>query len=191
MRLDNATAEIDSASNAILGVAWGDLSPAPWVRLSGRSTYVPNVAATLVVLAADVGEHAITNRLFRGKVVRRAATRVTQEFYVPDTKLAEAADLTSLLTPFVREAVREMSYRLREHDPRIGEMPAVDTVRDLLRRSLLFDPPRLRPPAWKGKSGLDAVPCPFCQDGFGKGYPAMWGGGNVLWVHPSCWLQAA
>lgn len=183
--------DIEGVSDAALALTWGDLSPVPWVRLSSHVRHSPADAYTYVTLVADVGEHDILVPFSRGKRVRRAATLVEETFFLDDTSIRKSGDAASLVTPKVRETARVMSYRLREHDPRIGEVVGDGATRNLLRRCLLFDPPRMRPPEWKGNAGLDAVPCPFCQDGFGSGYPAMWGGGNLLWVHPSCWLAAA
>ena len=126
----------------------------------------------------------------QGNPVVRPWCAVESDFRVPFSQEMDAHDFAVALTPQVKTAVREMSYLLREHDPRLGTLYIKDELKPSLPDIPLFDPPRRRPPAWNTGAGVDSSPCPFCSDGFGQGFPAMWGGGNLMWVHPKCWLQA-
>jgi hypothetical protein len=139
---------------------------------------------------ATVEDHDVECPLFRSRRFRQAGGTVTWRYTVAMRDMKAKGNAEEFLSEHAREAFRAMSFGLREHDPRIGTVLDEGQTKVRMPRSLLFDPPRVRPPAWKGNAGLDATPCPFCQDGFGRGYPAMWGGGNLFWVHPSCWMRA-
>lgn len=172
---------------------WGDLKPVPWVRISHTVSQDAATEALFVQVDVNVDEEPVSCPLFRGMTVQRDGCQASARFPVPDP--STTLSFPRLIEQALLVAARDMSSCLREHDPRIGTVLGFDqeggpSLRTPLPRSPLFDPPRLRPPAWRRTgAGLDAVSCPFCHRGFEPGYPAMWAGGNLLWSHPACWLS--
>lgn len=179
--MDLSPKELSRIPALIHKIGWGDLQPAPHIKVGWGVEQAVEGAPTLFV-EVKVQEYEIRSPLFQGHVVKRPPAKQICRSEI-DT------DRMQSFKPKIKNMVGLLSLSLREHDPRIGTiLPDGDVVR-LLPRSPLFDPARMRPPLWKGGAGMDSTPCPFCQEGFGRGYPAMWGGGNIFWVHPSCWLD--
>ena len=148
-----------------------------------RHTHNVSSLTTDVVLRVEIAEHAI--RIPGYAPVKRAWSAAESTFTLTDRTLQKEGVVKA-----VQAAVRDLSFLVREHDPRIGTKLEEGQSKDFLPKMPLFDPTRIRPPAWNKGSGIDATPCPLCSDGFGQGYPAMWGGGNLQWVHPACWVRA-
>lgn len=73
---------------------------------------------------------------------------------------------------------------LYEHDPRIGHQ----AYQAKLPLCLMLDPPGKweRGPSQFGPE----VVCPLCDKAIDSTADFMWGGGNLLWVHPKCWSAA-
>jgi len=163
---------------------WGDAAHAPsHVSVQVRHTRSSMALLTDVVLRVEIAEHQI--RLPGYAPVKRSWSAAESAFTVRDREIKDQEVVKGFQT-----AVRDLSFLVREHDPRIGTMLEEGQSKDFLPKMPLFDPTRIRPPAWNRGSGIDATPCPLCSDGFGQGYPAMWGGGNLQWVHPACWVRA-
>lgn len=169
-------------------MAWGEVSPSPWVKFEGWIEPSPTTRTTRVVIRVESLEHDVTEGSSKHKIVRPWLA-VETDFQVGDLEIHHSPSVGALWQTLLSKAVKELAFSLREHDPRIGTVLAEGVLKDFLPRCPLFDPPRIRPPAWKRGAGIDAAPCPLCSDGFGQGYPAMWGGGNLMWVHPSCWRR--
>jgi hypothetical protein len=139
---------------------------------------------TQVVLRVEIQSYKI--QLSGHRTVVRPWCAVESTFDIDDKLLKRDGDVRKGF----QAAIRDLSFLLREYDPRIGTYLEDGQTKDYLSKVPLFDPPRIRPPAWIRGSGIDAAPCPLCSNGFDQGYPAMWGGGNLQWVHPSCWVRA-
>lgn len=84
-----------------------------------------------------------------------------------------------------REASGEISVRLFEHDPRIGDAPP-------LKPSPLFDPPGVCRDPTSLVHTSEIIPewvlCRLCGK---KVYDPRWGGGNLLWVCEVCYNPPA
>lgn len=158
-----------------IATSWGDVQPVPWIHV--EADY--EAESYNLSLRVVVRPHVISSFFFEQHVPVEGGNVLAT---VP---IDQSAAVRGVLRSGLLEAARTASYLLREFDPRIGT-PFSEQVR--FPRSLLFDPPRIRPPAYE-RAYLDAVECIFCSDRFRPGYPAMWGGGNLHWVHPSCWLE--
>lgn len=178
--------KIDGIFADALRHAWGQLPPSPLVKLQTATQQDPSRGLSIfLLLSVHIQKHEVSPPCLHGRVLRRGELRDTVRMEMINSPPGE-----NVVVFVLEELFRKMSYLLREHDPRFGQVLSVGQTKNLLPRSPLFDPPRLRPPAWRGGTGIDAVPCPFCQDGFGRGDPAMWGGGNVMWVHPRCMMRS-
>ena len=168
--------------------AWGNLSPPPWIRLGVVSTPDISSGATWLEFSVRIDPHEITSPYFSGTTrFSKPGGAFGLRQALLDRDFRAGWGESQVIDHVVVPALRSMAGHMREEDPRIGIVP--DDISSF-PRALLFDPPRMRPPMVDGRPTLDSVPCPFCQMSFGRGMPAMWGGGNLLWVHPSCWARA-
>lgn len=171
---------------------WGLLTPPDHITL--KVDVLPDVQGLTHHLQVHVKIDPYT--LLVHTNTRHKVPRLGQRFTYSTaiSNLAVAPTSPAQAVDIFKQAVRELSFLMREHDPRIGTIltsnaPSNNTSL-MIPSCPLFDPPRIRPPAWRGGSGIDSVPCPYCSDDFDRGAPAMWGGGNLMWVHPDCWLMA-
>jgi hypothetical protein len=167
----------------MVSAAWGNIPRADCVRVTSRVAEV--VGGVNVHIDVTVLPHTVSCRLWpdrktipRGGGEVRAVSLISK----PPSEIVEEH-----VKAAAQQAIRFASGLLREADPRIGQVVKEEEWGSFQRGSL-FDPPRMRPPAWE-KPRLDSVACSLCHSGFKKGAPAMWSGGNLLWTHPSCWLQ--
>lgn len=184
-------ASVAAVVDSTVAQAWGDVRRVPWVSVSAKHEHDAVGDAVDITLDVVVLPHVVSCPVFP-KAVTRTGGGVTARSRVSLMDLAEAGvNSQRLVTDHTMQAIRFAAGLLREFDPRIGLLfqgtlpPKLGTF----PRSALFDPPRLRPPEWKGAPALDSVACSVCHHAFGHGEPAMWGGGNLLWAHPACWLD--
>lgn len=180
-------------TNAAHSAAWGELAPVPWVKVQGKTERDDHLGVSWLVLGVQVAEHHITNDYFplakhdRVPVFRRPGGQCMVRSPYSDNHSRQDPSPATTVNMLLMTMVQDLSFLLREHDPRTGSV--VDEGGPLVPRSPLFDPPRMRPPQWERGAGLDSVPCPFCHRPFGRGMPAMWSGGTLLWTHPACWAD--
>ena len=85
--------------------------------------------------------------------------------------------------------VQEIRPIVCELDHRIGTLWEGVDGPNPLPACPLFDPPRFVFPAWEQVPGVQAQPCPFCHQVFTPSQSPMWGGGDLRWVHPACWIR--
>lgn len=188
----------DSFSGVVSKALWKDLAPVPWVQVTVATTCQTSSTDMILDILVTSQDHEITHSLFRGRRVRIPGAQVRAQVPIPDFFRAPAPGQSQAAV--VGEAVikaalaavsQDLAPSLREQDPRVGRQIEMGArLRDVLPACPLFDPPRLCAPEWEAAPPLDSVPCPICHEKFGRGAPAMWGGGNLLWVHPGCWLGA-
>lgn len=91
-------------------------------------------------------------------------------------------DAALLLAESVRHVCALLAPRLYEYDPRRGTLVSVN--RPELNPDLLFDPPGWSPPTFAPE--VECVVCnrdydPMTREGF-----ALWGGGNLGFIHIEC-----
>ena len=166
--------------------AWGDIPKVDHVRASFQGE--DGTEGYVISLRVDVLPHTVSCRLFpknRGRIPREGGS-VRARSVVPFQ--VEPENERRILEEHRLATIRFASGLLREADPRIGTILVQSSDIQGFPRGYLFDPPRLRRPAWE-KPSLDSVPCSICGDGFGRGMPAMWAGGTLMWTHPDCWLS--
>ena len=101
-------------------------------------------------------------------------------FRVSARQLVSSRITKAVCGAVIRDIWRKLSPYLYEIDPRIG-FTLLPGMSDF-PRSFLFDP----------DAGNNLYPgrCVFCTDPFTRSNIPMWGGGNVMWVHKSCWLKS-
>lgn len=91
-------------------------------------------------------------------------------------------------------ALSELRPHFFEQDPKLGaillkpmfQLPS--DPKDSLSR-YLFNPTKLKRPSWSGSATLNGMYCSLCHKIFVD--KAMWGGGNLQWVHQDCWIDLA
>jgi len=179
-----------------------DLHRYPWLKVRFWSGHNParmavDIRADILITAHQIRVGNIFLDLDDGRWVSNVS--------ISDHSFAVARgeeELRTLIREVIRNTGRSLAMRLYEHDPRIGSFPTGNPIP--LPRCPLFDPdslfprpqiptddgiydpwlPEVSPPMWVyGK-------CRFCGEGFHRGLPPMWGGGNLLWVHQPCWMKA-
>ena len=153
-------------------IVWGNLTPPPWASVTFDTSASAKSRQRTLRLTFQAERSTV---VMGGHSFPRPRARYQQE--VTYDGVASDGVVVALLA-----CARELAWVTREHDPRIGIGP------DNLPQSPLFDPPRVRPPAMLEPSADEAF-CPFCRGRFTRGEVA-WGGGNLLWVHPGCWVAA-
>ena len=167
---------------AFLRQAWGELSDThyPWITATWSVSRLAHVCAWELGLAVEIRDHRHSDYLvsFHLEGIRAKATVCLSD---RDMML----DATGQLVWGAFETIIErLSPRIYEHDPRIGSPP------HHLKTCRLFDPVTVPRPAYYQTMNQPAeVPCSLCGKVFEDGDPAMWGGGNVLWVHYTCWCD--
>lgn len=173
--------------------AWGLLTPPDHITLMAETLPDFKSMAHHLQVHVKIDPYTLLIRTNTQNRVSRIGGRFAHSTSLPSVVTTNTSP-TQVVDIF-KQAIRELSFLMREHDPRIGtiltgNLHANHSHTLSLPSCPLFDPPRIRPPAWRGGSGIDSVPCPYCSNDFDRGYPAMWGGGNLMWVHPDCWLTA-
>jgi hypothetical protein len=165
--------------------------PVPWVHMRAKVEWDEAASTTWLTLGVRIDDHHLTNKYFppalgdRVPMFLRSGNQFGVRAPYSDVLARQDPSPASTVDTILRNMVRELSHLLREYDPRTGSI--LDEGGPQIPRSPLFDPPRMRPPQWERGASLDSVPCPFCHQKFGRGMPAMWSGGTLLWTHPSCW----
>lgn len=175
-----------------------------WLKVSLHSMMNPVRMTTDIrfVVRMETHTHYVGNVSFQPQ----RAEWVTG-LAIADRELKYHRDPPEVLRLALDQIFRDVSPRLYEHDPRIGMFPptSMPTNKDQpyqpLIRCPLFDPQSMfprpdfgnneyrepwtreqPPPPWVyGK-------CRFCGHDFDMN-PPMWGGGNLLWVHQTCWMK--
>jgi hypothetical protein len=150
--------------------AWQDPSGLRVVWLTSRDPVFATTTVTLRVLPP-------------GQSVELVAKQSLSELLLTTAHSDKAVAL--LLAESVKLCCGLLAPRLYEHDPRKGDI--VTTSRPELSANLLFDPPEQGPPTFRV-----SVPCAVC----GKDFPfefgtqghalAVWGGGNLGFLHVEC-----
>lgn len=170
-----------------VGDLWGAIPRVSWVRLEAdEETLVPGETMRVRVRVA-VDAHTVSSDLFQDRVVR--PKDAWEEFVDMSSIEVRENPVRTYQVGFSR-CLKVLRGLIREADPRIGLSFVNDAGARLLPRGELFDPPRMRWPEWENP-GLDTVPCALCDGRFNQqGMPAMWAGGNLLWVHGDCWIDA-
>ena len=169
---------------AFVRQAWGELNEAhyPWITTTVSVTRHTSRLMWEVGLSVSITDHhhgeSLVSMDLQG--IRATATSVFS-----DREMALDKEGQVVWGAF-ESTIEKIAPRLFEHDPRIGRPPShLTTCR-------LFDPPwgTIRPAFYSTMQEPAEAPCSLCGEVFEDNHPPIWGGGNVLWVHWTCWDAA-
>lgn len=177
-----------------------DLSRFPWIQCSLNTLMNPATQALEVRVIVNVREHEHDVGNIRLKL---RPMRWHSGLAVAMRELHIARAPEEIIRASIGNILRDLGPRFFEHDPRIGMFPSPAQAQPI-PRAPLFDPETLFPtpdlknfdPHTVREPWLPGEPpplwaygnCRLCGHEFGMEQP-MWGGGNLLWVHQSCWMS--
>jgi hypothetical protein len=178
----------------------GEVAAPPWLQLRLSTERHPSRFSTALHLTVQVERHVsllpnpLTRRSPIGPEPTPTFTRGPQSFSIPlqaSDGLREFHERLDFMQR-ARQQLLDEAYLLYEFDPRVGwsfdgdgvlpSCPLLDPKPAFSRTGLFEEDARrlgkLPPRSMRSR-------CPFCRDGHFD--PPIWGGGNLLWVHPVCW----
>lgn len=181
-------------TDARLRTLFGEVEQPPWMKFTIHPVRDACRGETVFNLTVDIDpQRKVTlspDGLRVGRRHRRRRFRVS--FPVPDAVMVEFGDrLSDMFGEWLERAIRSEAHKLYELDPRIGWRYEKDG--DELPRSPLFDPPgefsRTGLPVRdeEDPTVVEYSRCPFCREVHEKPEAPIWGGANLMWVHPYCW----
>jgi len=185
--------DIQDALDRAMREAWGDLDLAAFKYITHRVSVDrrPATHTCVVVVTIRFDSHA---RIIHGcRYMLPAKEFAARGPLIHDEQLVDLVEPTMPFIESVKTALKAMPTSLYEYDPRIGVVGGDGE----LRRCPLLDPPFRFPPEWRRTPAPtfpmipqgDVRPCPICEEPFDAGHRPMWGGGNLGWVHASCWTE--
>jgi hypothetical protein len=172
---------------------FGDVERPAWMKFTIHPSSDPARRQIVFALVVDIDPRPVVDFSPTGARVESWGTRRRFEvvFQIPDPVLAEFYnELPDMFCGWLTKAINEKAHKFYELDPRIGWSVSNG---DELAKSPLFDP--------SGEFSRTGLPerdeddpaivtysrCPFCRETHKDEDKPVWGGANLLWVHPHCW----